>query len=148
MKVEHCTRCTPLPKYPVLAFRSGKNERGRDAIKVTAELVDTLCECSDKPEELRSLLCAETLPEFGTEHDPGCIFYRPKTGTTWERALPVELSDGKSSLTSAPRAAFIAAHGHRDAYLLPGMRAVHLCKTEIHDDIRLCCINPAHIVGQ
>jgi hypothetical protein len=130
-------------------FHRGKGKSARPTVDfwIDDALITRLCEQSTDPENMRFLLTVPELPTLGSKHDIGCIFYRPDSGTAWERVIPVKMKDGEMSLTSAPRAAFAAAFANRDTYLTVGQHAIHLCSTEIRDDIRMCCINPAHIVG-
>lgn len=153
MDSKHCTRCTPLPKAQRMARPApsvvGKTIKARGTMEflIDEQLISDLCDRSTDPDEMRRLLLTDYLPRWRTGDDPGCIYYSPGSGTAWERNIVVRLVDGTQTLTSAPRAAWAAAHSNRDNYLVAGQHAIHLCHTERREDIRLCCINPAHVVG-
>jgi hypothetical protein len=153
MTVAQCSICTPVKRpvgfIPVRQHPRGVGKQARASIDfhIDASLIDELCAQSTDPENMRFLLTAPELPAFGSKWDVGCIHYRPKCGASWERNIQVRLKDGEKTLTSAPRAAYTAAVANRDTYLTVGQHALHLCNTEIREDIRLCCINPSHIVG-
>lgn len=133
---------------PSAGRRRDNTARSTSEFLIDACLLDTLCDHSSNPNELRRLLTADALPVYRLSGDYGCIYYDPQVGTTWERNILIRLIDGTQTLTSASRAAWAAATANKDGYLHAGQHAVHLCRSELHHEIRLCCINPAHIVGK
>lgn len=155
MKEEHCTRCHPLPKplrLPERTIKSARRDRHVTARATNEFLIDDalrddLCDHSSDPETMRRLLMADDLLLYHHRGSLHCIFYHPGIGTTWERNILVRLIDGTQTLTSAPRAAYAATAVRREP-LYEGQNAVHLCRSEIRGEIRQCCINPLHIVGQ
>jgi hypothetical protein len=146
-----CSVCTPPP--PVIRFTSPAQAGARRESRTTSDflidaaLIDALCEAVDKPVELRKLLMVDELPDFQAWNDPGCILFRPANGDAWERVFTVRLRlGGTKVLTTASRIAYAAAKAYRDSPLIAGQNAIHLCE-EYRDDVRFCCVNPAHITG-
>lgn len=121
-----------------------RHARRTDEFLIDDALMDMLCDGSSDGETLRAMLRSETLPASNSP----CIFYRPTRGETLERMIPIRLIvDGTEVVTSAARAVYAASAANRDRVLAEGQPIVHLCQGELHEDIRLCCINPAHIAG-
>jgi hypothetical protein len=110
-------------------------------------LIDELCAQSTDPENMRFLLTVPELPRSVPNARRGLHPLPSQVAARHGNEIFKSIERRGENADIAPRAAFAAAVANRDTYLTVGQHAIHLCSTEIRDDIRMCCINPSHIVG-